>query len=483
MGSGRDPPSNHVMPRAVRLSLALVVMLALVAAAGLGLASGGINPTGPLQGVSVQPGENSAVVTWSVTDVPATVAVEYGVDNRYGVWSETTAVLSARTGQTTLTGLEPGTTYQFHILAVSPVSRQEATGSFGTYGASSNPRAALGTVAQSTAASTLFKTAPTVQSATNLTIDGGPIFPRMVWRQCASTYPDSLAAGINVFMGSSCTTPARGLSSLGGKGFAALDVTDHGLSGPGLIGWHLPDEGDESVGSAAGQPNIHDPNKVTFLTLTDHFAPYMAPPSAGRSIYPGWFSRADVIGFDTYPIEGRCRFDLIPTVFGLQRTLVQMAGSKPTFQWIEAGPMEKCFKVDPTTASVRAETWLAIAAGARGIGYFPDVWDQPIRDTITSINHDIVSLAPALLDVAGPGIVGPTSTIRAGVRRHNGAVYVIAVNSSTTPVTGRVLVSGLGDRQLKVFGEGRSINSQLSQIVDNFDGLGVHIYIAPPAGW
>ena len=101
----------------------------------------------------------------------------------------------------------------------------------------------------------------------------------------------------------------------------------------------------------------------------------MAPPCAGRSIYPGWFSRADMIGFDTYPIEGRCRFDLIPTVYTLQKTLVQMAGSKPTFQWIEAGPMEKCFSVDPTTASVRAESWLSIAAGARGIGYFPDVWD------------------------------------------------------------------------------------------------------------
>ena len=471
------------MPRASRLSLALVVMLALIAAAGFELASGGLEPIGTLQGVSVQPGGNSAVVTWKVTDVPAKVAVEYGVDNRYGVWSETTAVLEARSGQTTLTGLEPGTSYQSHIMAVSPLSRMEATGSFGTWGASSSPHAAVTNLTQSAATSTLYKTTPTAAVGTNLTIDGGPIFPRMVWRQCPGSYPDSLAAGINVFLGSACSTPSAGLNALGGRGFAAVDVANHGLSGPGLIGWHLPDEGDESVGSASGQPSIHDSGKVTFLTLTDHFAPYMAPPQAGRSIYPGWFARADVIGFDTYPIEGRCRFDLIPTVFGLQKTMVQMAGSKPTFQWIEAGPMEKCFKVDPTTASVSAETWLAIAAGARGIGYFPDVWDPPIRDTITSINRDIVALAPALLDVAGPGIVGPSSTIRVGVRRHNGAVYVIAVNSSTKPTTGRVMVPGLGDRALRVFGENRTLTSQLSQIVDGFDGLGVHIYVAPPAGW
>jgi hypothetical protein len=62
-------------------------------------------------------------------------------------------------------------------------------------------------------------------------------------------------------------------------------------------------------------------------------------------------------------------------------------------------------------------------------------------------------------------------------------VYVIAVNSSTKATTGRLMVPGLGDRVLRVFDEGRTVTSQLSQIVDNFDGLGVHIYIAPPAGW
>ncbi len=477
------------MRRASRLPLALVVLLALVAIAGLGAASGGL-PANPLQRVSVQPGETSAVVSWRVTDVPATVAVEYGVDGRYGVWSPTTAVLEARSGQTVLTGLEPGTSYQFHVLAVSPVSRLEAAGSFSTWPTPASPNAAIAPVQPlATSSSTLFGSAPRSESsapsttAANLTIDGSPIFPRLVWRQCAGSYPDAIAAGINVFLGTYCTTPIGQLTALGGKAFSAVDVADRGLSGPSLIGWHLPDEGDESVGSAVGQPNVHDPGKVTFLTLTDHFAPYMAPPHAGRGIYPGWFARADVLGFDTYPIEGRCRFDLIPTVYTLQKTLVQMAGAKPTFQWIEAGPMEKCFKVDPTPASVTAETWLAVAAGARGIGYFPGTWSPPIRDAITSIDRDIVALAPALFDVASTAIVGPSSPVRVGVRRHNGAVYVIAVNTSLQPVTGRIAVPGLGDRTLTVFGEDRTVPSQLSQIVDGFAPLGVHVYIAPPAGW
>jgi hypothetical protein len=434
--------------------------------------------------VSVSPGSTSALVTWNVADVPAKVVVEYGVDTRYGVWSETTPVLEARSGQTTLTGLEPATAYSYHVLAVSPVSRLEASGTFRTWSAPAVPVASVAAVQPAINTSTLFKTAPVAATpAANLLVDGSPIFPRLVWKQCPSQYPDAIAAGINVFLGTECTTPVGQLNALGGRAFSAVDVANHGLSGPGLIGWHLPDEGDESIGSATGQPNVHDVNKVTFLTLTDHFAPYMAPPSAGRGIYSGWFARADVLGFDTYPIEGRCRWDLIPTVYALQKSLVQMAGSKPTFQWIEAGPMEKCHHTDPTPDSVRAETWLSIAAGARGVGYFPGVWSNPIREAITSIDGTITALAPALLDVTSPAIVGPSSPLRVGVRRHNGAVYVIAVNSSTTPTIGRLAVPGLGDRTLTVFGENRTVTSQISQISDAFDGLGVHIYIAAPAGW
>jgi len=476
-------PTPLEMARSARLSLALAIMLALLGTVGFGLASGSISGA-TLDGVSVQASRSSAIVTWRVNDAPAKIVVEYGLDTNYGVWSETTTAVEPRAGQTVLTGLEPGTTYQYHLMAVSPVSHLDATGSFTTAPVSPFPQAAITPLATATSSSTLFKSAPSSAAPTNLTIDGSPVFPRLVWRQCPSSYPDSIAAGINVFLGTSCTSPASQLSFLSGRAYSAVDITNHGqLDGPSLIGWHLPDEGDESVGSAAGQPNVHEQGQVTFLTLTDHFAPYMAPPHAGRGVYPGWFSRADVIGFDTYPIEGRCRYDLIPWVYSLQKTLVNMAGAKPTFQWIEAGPMEKCFKVDPTPASVSAETWLAIAAGARGIGYFPDVWEQPIRDTITGIDRTIVALEPALLDVAGTGIAGPSSPLRVGVRRHNGAVYVIAVNTSTKPITGRLAVPALGDRTLKVFAENRTVTSQLSQIVDNFDGLGVHIYIAPPAGW
>ena len=67
------------------------------------------------------------------------------------------------------------------------------------------------------------------------------------------------------------------------------------------------------------------------------------------------------------------------------------SGSRPA-RWSTAAANE-----DPTPAVVRAETWLAIAGGARGIGYFPDWWEEDIRNEVRLVNREILALAPALL--------------------------------------------------------------------------------------
>ena len=38
-----------------------------------------------------------------------------------------------------------------------------------------------------------------------------------------------------------------------------------------------------------------------------------------------------------------------------------------------------------------------VTGGARGIGYFPDYWEESIRNEIRVVNRDILALAPALL--------------------------------------------------------------------------------------
>jgi hypothetical protein len=486
-----------------------VIALALCLLAALGSTGANASRSDVPDVLGVSTGSFSAVVRWHVDDT-ARVMIEVGTDERYGVWSPTTVTRGDDTEKTTLSGLEPATTYRFRVVARWRTGfRAETKGTFRTDPwpssllASAAPSAATAASADPRNPFVITPTPPPgvtpgsptppsgsipavpspLGSSAPLRINGVPIFPRMVWRQCPTYYPTSVAAGINVFLGSSCGGVDEQFSKLAGRAASTVDASDPGASGPGLIGWHLPDEADVSIGDASKLPTPSGNGRVRFLTLTDHFASNAAPPANGKQIYPDFIAKADVIGFDTYPLEVRCTISQIDNVYWMQRELVGLAKGKPTFQWIEAGPMEHCPGVNPTPTDVRAETWLAIAGGARGIGYFPDYWSEDIRTGVTSTNREIVSLAPALLDQVVSATWSTQTPIRIGVRRHNGAVYVIAVNTSTSPAPVSFTVPGLAGRPLRVFSDGRTIRPFGDLAVDKLPGLGVAVYVAAPAGW
>ncbi|MEX0849941.1 MAG: fibronectin type III domain-containing protein, partial [Gaiellaceae bacterium] len=116
----------------MRRRSAALVLLAFFAAAIL--ASTGANASrSPVPDVvGVQAGPFSAVIRWQVPE-SARVVVEVGPDDRYGIWSPTTIANGALTGRTTLSGLEPATTYRFRVLTRWRTGmRAEARGSFRT---------------------------------------------------------------------------------------------------------------------------------------------------------------------------------------------------------------------------------------------------------------------------------------------------------------------------------------------------------------
>jgi hypothetical protein len=497
----------------MRRRLAALLLLAFTGAAAL--ANAGANASrdpGP-EIVSVEAGAFSAVVRWRVGD-SARVVVEVGPDDRYGIWSPTSTARSAEVGKTTLTGLEPDTTYRFRVTArLRNGMRHDARGSFRTdpwpslVAASAAPSVAESTAGGSgglspfvlpaptrpgsssgtggpTSPSGIPTGTPTAVSSAPLRINGAAVFPRMVWRQCPTYYPTSLGAGINMFLGVECDHPEEQFSRLAGRALSTVDAATPGISGPGVVGWHLPDEADVSVGDVRKLPNPRADGRVTFLTLTDKFSQHAAAGPYGKAIYPDFFARADVIGFDTYPVEVRCSLEQIDNVYWMQRELIALTGGKPTFQWIEAGPMEHCtWNQDPTPAVVRAETWLAIAGGARGIGYFPDYWEEGIRNEVRLTNREILALAPALLGPVAKANWSVESPVRVTARRFNGATYVVAVNTSTNPVTASFSVPGLSGRHLRVFREGRVVKPMGDLVADKLPGLGVAVYVVPPPGW
>ncbi|MEP7223928.1 MAG: hypothetical protein ABI783_03085 [Actinomycetota bacterium] len=493
----------------MRRRSAAFLLLALSAFAAL--ASSGANATrAPVADiVDVEARPFSAIVKWRVSD-PGRIVLEVGTDDRYGIWSPTTVAHDALTARTTLSGLEPATTYRFRVVARWRNGiKAEARGSFRTDPWPSSTAAtavpAAADMASSGSASpfvlppalppgvtpappsstgALPPGTPTVESSSPLRVNGNAIFPRMVWRQCPTYYPTSMAAGINLFLGVSCAEPDEQFDRLAGRAISTVDAKTPGISGPGAVGWHFADEADVSVGDASKLPTPKANGRVTFLTLTDHFSAHTAPPPNGKGIYPDFFKSADVIGFDTYPVEVRCSLAQIDNVYWMQRELVSLTGGKPTFQWIEAGPMEHCRNnEDPTPAVVRAETWLAIAGGARGIGFFPDWWAEDIRNEVRLVNREILALAAALLAPVAKANWSTESPVRVGARRYNGATYIIAVNTSTSPTSTSFTMPGLGGRKLRVFRDGRIVTPLGDLVVDKLPGLGVAVYVVPPPGW
>jgi hypothetical protein len=130
---------------------------------------------------------------------------------------------------------------------------------------------------------------------------------------------------------------------------------------------------------------------------------------------------------------------------------------------------------------VTAEAWLALAGGARGLGFFPGSWEAPVAQAIGALSRTMKSLQPALAAPAVPAAAaGGEDAVVAGARAWNGALYVFAVNPGTAQESATVHVPGLAGRWLNVLGEDRTVRVQGDDFTDSFGPLAVHVYVAAP---
>ena len=405
----------------------------------------------------------TARVDWDV-DRAARIVVAFGSGTEPAVWSEIVTAPRAGRYSTTLTPLEPATDYRAEIVALAGTARSDTSATFRT--------GPMPVVAKSRATPTALK------------VNTRPFLPRMVFRQCPSAFPSSIAAGINLFMGTACGPPRLSMTALAGKALLVPDVASR-ADGAGVIGWHQLDEADTQVDRPEALPLLPPSSRTgrtTFLTLSNHVWSGAAPLPGAATLYPGLVARAEMIGTDIYPLQSFCRKDVLGAVYAAQRELVALAAGKPTFQWIEADPMGVCAGLDPSPPIVRAETWMAIAGGARGIGYFPENWKPAIRREITRLNVELRSLAPALVSRDIPVSVAAPSPVVVGGRTLNGALYVIAVNPRFGRTSARITLPGLDGRAVRVWGEDRVVRPTGNTFSERFRGLQARVYVVPPPG-
>jgi hypothetical protein len=403
-----------------------------------------------------------ATLGWQ-TSVPATVQVAYGLAD-FGV-PTTWATAGENGASVSLAGLDAGTSYRVWVRAISDDGQRAQTSiELTTRGLPAHPSVGVN------------------KAMSAVTVDGQPYFPMILYSVCPWQYGPALSVGINLFSLNACGTLQTQLNALGGAAYSAGVAGGHGGSGPGLIGWFHYDEPDGANVSAAelpgGPPGI---GGLSFLTLTNHFYSGAAPLTWGRGMYPGLIAKADVVGFDLYPLQEWCRPHRMADVYYSQRELVKLSGDKPTFQWIEAADW-KCpgGQTAVTPAVVRAESWMAIAGGAHGLGFWPASWPAGNARAIAAVGREVARLGPAVYRPDEP-VSDDNSQILVSARTWGGALYVIAVNSGYSAAQTTFKVPALNGRTLTVMGESRRLATAADSFTDSFAPLAVHIYIASPA--
>jgi hypothetical protein len=405
-----------------------------------------------------------ATVSWQSSS-PATARVSYGVVD-FGVPTAWAPVgLTGGTPTATLLGLDSGVTYRVWVRGVSDDGwRDTETIDVTTPGVIANPKVDVG------------------RPNGSILLNGQPWFPMMLYSVCPWEYPSALGAGINLFALNPCGTLQSQLNDLHGAAYSAGAAGGHGGSGPGLVGWFHYDEPDgANVSADALPPGPPAVGGLSFLTLTNHFYSGAAALDWGRGMYPSLIAKADVIGFDLYPLQEWCRPNRIEDVYFSQRELVRLAGDKPTFQWIEAASW-KCpgGQTEVTPAVVRAESWMAIAGGAHGLGFWPGHWPAASARAIGAVARDVGRLGPATYMPNLPA-TADNGAIVLVARNWGGALYVIAVNTTYSAQDATMRQALLNGRTLTVLGESRKLRSVQDAFGDSFPPLGVHIYYAGPA--
>ncbi|HVU79703.1 MAG TPA: hypothetical protein VHC67_19170 [Gaiellaceae bacterium] len=329
---------------------------------------------------------------------------------------------------------------------------------------------------------------------TSLQVAGKPFFPVMLLDQCdAAATARARTLGVNLILNESCpgVSPQGQLGLLAGRQLGVLPIQARGSSGSRLAGWTYPDEPENNgwtpakLARAFPYARGSSDGLVSFVTTTSAF---FRPPYRDRRISPatvrGFARLADIAGFDLYPLN-HCQSDLA-SVYDAQRAFVRLVGGMPTFQWIETGPLDPsyCGGFRMTPAELRAEAWLAVVGGARGIGFFTQTVEPASTYSVAPDVEHAIQRFSSLAAAVQPGLVGATipsgansPAIKVLARSAPGSTYVFGVNSLTQPVRVQVEVPNLANGRLRVFGEHRTVTVSNHRFVDLFTPLAVHVYV------
>jgi hypothetical protein len=210
--------------------------------------------------------------------------------------------------------------------------------------------------------------------------------------------------------------------------------------------------------------------------------------------YPEYVRGCDIASFDIYPachdhadVAGK----LWMVADGVSR-LRGWSGDRPVWNCIECTHISNP-KAKATPQQVKAEVWMSLVRGSRGIIYFvhqfePDfieaglLADAEMLQKVTAVNRQIHELAPVLNSptIADGATVNSSNAevpVEAMVKRYDGDVYVFAVGmrGAETTATFR-LAQAPQAAAVEVLGEDRRLELKEGAFEDAFAPWDVHLY-------
>jgi hypothetical protein len=206
----------------------------------------------------------------------------------------------------------------------------------------------------------------------------------------------------------------------------------------------------------------------------------------------------DWVGNDLYPLAGYLpeesrRGDVTYIADPIDR--IQTWTDKPQFAFVETSN-QLFVKQAPRGANrdeVRAEIWVAIIHGVRGLAYFSavvppngDGWaedgtPESVGAELKIQNGVVTQLAPVLQGPINPPSLGATvpSPLQVGWRDAPSGRHFFVVNTKKTAVSNATLsLSGVGPAtSATVFNESRTVALSDGKLTDSFGPYAVHIYV------
>ena len=344
-------------------------------------------------------------------------------------------------------------------------------------------------------------------------------FPLAVWLQHPNNAERYRRAGFNTYVGLWQGPTEEQLTALKKTGLRVVCAQNAvGLrhrDDPMIIGWMQDDEPDnaQSLGARLGWSSPVEPAKVIEkydrLRTADPLRPILLNLGQGvawdewygrgtRSNhpedYPKYLQGCDIASFDIYPVNHARREvsgNLWFVARGVERLHQWTGGEKLVWNCLE------CTAIDtpqrkPTPLQVRAQAWMSIIHGSRGLIYFVHQFKPTCREAallddavmlaeVTALNRQMTELAavlnsPTIQNALTVKTEKPDAPVATLVKRRNGMTYLFAVAMRDAATEATFRFQGADAASIEVLEEKRTIQAKDGTFQDRFKPWEVHLY-------